>query len=89
MIEKSPDYVFSSALHVVNPHGLGVVGDMVTRLPLRENETCSNVSLLLYLILIIMNLTHLAIIIAEVLRILPELPLISALILVIPFSPYI
>lgn len=56
MIEKPSDYAFPSDFYVVKSLGLGTAGDMVTKFPLRENETCSNVSLLLYFILIMFHL---------------------------------
>ena len=53
MIKKALDYVFLSDFYVVKPLVLGVVGDMVTKFPLREKFTSSKVLLLLYLMFII------------------------------------
>ena len=58
MVEKSPDCVFPSSFHVVNPLRLGAVGVIVTKFPLRVKFTSSKVFLLLYLILIIYLLLY-------------------------------
>ena len=58
MVEKSPDYVFPSDFYVVKPLGLGVVGDMVTKFPLRVKFMSSKLFLLLYFILIIFLLLY-------------------------------